>query len=539
MRKVRETGRCPGPQQGLRPCTPPKAEPLESASFRREEGCSGQIDGTTEAAPSSRLKLKGSKGRALSGGPGGKAPWWGVGRSPILLTAVILAGCTVPIKPVVVGPVPGGYVRGQAAAGSVLVGAWWRGFGDRSLDRLVAAGEVRSPGVVGAVALVRAAAANRAAATGVFLPQVSLNPNVSRQSFPTGPNGYGAYTIDELDGTIGYNPGLFGARAYAFRNGAALVAYQRAEVAAARLTVADEIVVAAITEAGLDAQIRTDRAIAASEKRLLDLLSGEYGAGAIARLPILQQRAQYQATMSALPGLEAQAAAQRHAMAVDSGVPPVDFTGGHYRLADFTVPRDLPPAVPSALVAGRPDIVAARALVAADHAAVGQAVAALYPSLTLTAQGGYASETFNTLFEPGAALWTLAGSLLAPVFDGGVLRAHERAAQATLSNALATYRGTVLAAFQQVADGLRKVAADRPSVQESDAAAATADQAYTLADQQFKLGAADYNTVLTAEITWRQSQLAAVQARTQQLLDEAALRAALAGDSPVLHSAPH
>ena len=477
----------------------------------------------------------GSKGPALSGGPGGKAPWWGWGRSPVLLTALILAGCAVPIRPVAVGSVPGAYVRGGPVAGSVLVGAWWRGFGDRSLDRLVAAGVVRAPGVMAASALVRAASANRAAATGVYLPQVSLNPNVSRQSFPTGPNGYGAYTIDEMDGTISYNPGLFGARAYAFRNGAALVAYQRAEVGAARLTVADGIVVAAITEAGLNAQIRTDRAIAASEKRLLDLLNGEYGAGAIARLPVLQQRAQYQATMSALPALLAEASAERHAMAVDSGVAPADFRGGHYRLADFTVPRDVVPAVPSALVAGRPDIVAARALVSADHAAVGQAVAALYPSVTLSAQGGYASETFNTLFEPGAALWTLAGSLLAPVFDGGVLRAHERAAQATLANALATYRGTVLTAFQQVADGLRKVAADRESVRESDAAAATADAAYTLARQQFKLGAADYNTVLTAEIAWRQAQLAAVQAQTQQLLDDAALRAALAGDDASAH----
>ncbi|MGC9269225.1 efflux transporter outer membrane subunit [Acidiphilium sp.] len=458
-----------------------------------------------------------------------------MGRSPILLTALILAGCTVPIKPVVVGPVPGGYVRGQATAGSVLVGAWWRGFGDRSLDRLVAAGEARSPNVAAAAALVVVAQANRAAATGAFLPQIGFNPSATRQKYSAIPFGFPPFTIYQVSGTLNYNPGLFGARAYAFRNGAALVAYQRAEVEAARLTVADDLVVAAITEAGLNAQISTDRAIAASEKRLLDLLTGEYGAGAIERLTVLQQRAQYQATMSALPALLAEAAAERHAMAVDSGVAPSDFTGDHYRLAAFTVPPDLPPAVPSALVAGRPDIVAARALVAADHAAVGQAVAAFYPSLSLSAEGGYSAETFNTLFNPGASLWTLAGSLLAPVFDGGVLRAHERAAQAMLSNALATYRGTVLSAFQQVADGLRKVAADRASVQESDAAAATADQAYTLADQQFKLGAADYNTVLTAEITWRQSQLAAVQARTQQLLDEAALRAALAGDKPAAH----
>ncbi|MDD2877679.1 MAG: efflux transporter outer membrane subunit [Acidiphilium sp.] len=482
--------------------------------------------------PSACLKRVDFKGSAFNGNPRGRVPWWGLGRSPILLTALILADCTMPIKPVTMGTVPAGYVRGQAAAGSMLVGAWWRGFGDRSLDRLVADGVARSPSVAAADALVAQARANAAAATGAFLPQISLNPNVSRQAFPTGPNGYGAYTIDEMVGTITYNPGLFGARSYAFRNGRALAAYQRATAAAARLTLADNIVVAAITEAGLEAQISTDRAMAASEQRLLTLLHGEYAAGSIARLPVLQQRAQVQATMAALPGLAGQASAQRHALAVLSGVAPIDFADGHFRLADFTVPADFPVAVPSALVAGRPDIVAARALVSADHAAVGQAVAALYPSLSLSAQGGYASETFNTLFQPSAALWTLAGSLLAPIFEGGVLHARERAAQATLANALATYRGTVLTAFQQVADGLRHVEDDRDSVQQTTAAAQTANQAYTLARQQFKLGAADYNTVLTAEITWRQAQLAAVQATTQQLLDEAALRAALAGESP-------
>jgi NodT family efflux transporter outer membrane factor (OMF) lipoprotein len=453
-----------------------------------------------------------------------------VGRSPILLTALILTACAVPIKPVTIAPAPVSYLRGVPTAGTALRSDWWRGFGDPALDRLVAAGEARSPSIAAADALVAQAAANQAAATGAFLPQVALNPNVSRQSFPTGPNGYGAYTIDEFAGTITYNPGLFGARSYAFRNGRALTAYQRASAAAARLTVADNIVVAAITEAGLEAQIATDRAMAASEQRLLTLLRGEAAAGAIARLPVLQQRAQVQATMAALPGLEAQASVQRHALAVFSGVAPADFAGGRFRLRDFTVPPDAVASVPSALVAGRPDIAAARALVSADHAAVGQAVAALYPSISLSAQGGYASETFNTLFEPSAALWTLAGSLLAPIFDGGVLHAHATAARATLANALASYRLTVLSAFQQVADALRRTEDDRDTVTQSDAAAQTADEAYTLARQQFKLGAADYNTVLTAEITWRQAQLSAVQATTTQLLDQAALGAALAGD---------
>lgn len=450
-------------------------------------------------------------------------------RSPLLLTLLALTACTVPIKPVKVGQAPGGYLRGVPARGPETASSWWRGFHNRALDRLVAAGQGHSPSVAAADALVAEAQANAAAATGAFLPQLALNPSATRTKYSASPFGFPPFTIYQLSGTISYNPGLFGARHYAFRNGHALIAYQAASAAAARLTIADDIVVAAITEAGLRAQISTDRAIAASEQRLLTLLHGEFAAGAIARLPVLQQRAQVQATEAALPALLAQAATERHALAVYTGVAPADFHGGTFRLADFSNPPHQPPTIPSVLVAHRPDIVAARALVSANHAAVGQAVAAFYPSLTLSAQGGYSAETFNTLFNPAATLWTLAGSLLAPVFEGGVLTAHEHAAQAALANALATYKGTVLTAFQQVADALRRTDDDRAAVTLSTQAAQTADAAYNLARQQYQLGAATYNTVLTAEIAWRQAQLTAVQATTQQRLDEAALRAALAG----------
>lgn len=452
-------------------------------------------------------------------------------RTIVLFLAAMLAGCAVPVRPVQKPAIPAGYVHGGTARGDRLDAAWWHDFHNPSLDRLIALGLRQSPTLAAARALIVVARANAAAANGAYLPQLGLNSGVSRQAYPAGPYGFGAYTIDQITGSISYNPGLFGARAYTFRNGTALVAYQRATAAAARLTLADNIVIAAITGAGLRARIRTDRAMAVSEQHLLTLLTGEFAAGAITRLPVLQQRAQVEALRAAIPTLIAQASVERHALAVLTGTPPAAFKLPAFRIADFAGPR-LPPALPSALVAGRPDIVAAWALVAADHATLGQTVAALYPSLSLTAEGGYASETFNSLFQPGAALWTLAGSLLAPIFDGGMLRAHELGARARMADALAIYRGTVLTAFGQVADALRATEQDHVAVAASNAAAATADAAFHLARDQFTLGAADYNTVLSAEIAWRQAQLAAVAARTTAALNRSALAAALAGVTP-------
>ncbi|MGC8531977.1 MAG: efflux transporter outer membrane subunit [Acidiphilium sp.] len=453
--------------------------------------------------------------------------------SLIALTAsATLTGCAMPLAKRPQQPVPTAYLRGTPSVRRPLRQSWWQSFNNPALNRLITAAQVHSPTIAAAEALVARARANAQAANGAFLPQLSLNPQESRQAFPTGPNGFGAYTIFQVTGTLSYNPGLFGARSSAFRNGQARIAYRRAAAAAARLTVADALVNAAITEAGLQAQIDTEEKIAASERHLLTLLTGERRAGAIARLPVLQQRAQLQATLAQIPALRAAASVQRHTIAVLADIPPAQLTGAHFRLHDFALPPNPPLSLPSILVAHRPDIIAARALVSADHAAVGETVAALYPSLNLSAQGGYAAETLNTLFQPSAALWTLAGSLLAPVFEGGVLHAHERAAQATLAAALAQYRQTVLTAFQQVADGLRLQQAARATVDDDRASAHTAKTAYRLARAQFRLGAVSYNTVLTTEIAWQQAVLAQRQAQTTRLLDAAALRAALAGAPP-------
>jgi outer membrane protein TolC len=170
---------------------------------------------------------------------------------------------------------------------------------------------------------------------------------------------------------------------------------------------------------------------------------------------------------------------------------------------------------------------AARAEVAAQNAALGIAVAHLYPDLTLSANGGYASETLNTLFEPGAAFWTLAGNLLQPLYNGGVLHARKAQAQAQLQAALMAYHDAVLNAFGEAADAIQAVQNDRQALASASAAAQTATAAYKLGTEQFNLGATDYTAVLNAQQVAAQQTLAMVQARTNLLLDAARLQAAI------------
>jgi NodT family efflux transporter outer membrane factor (OMF) lipoprotein len=303
----------------------------------------------------------------------------------------------VPVTAYLPGPVSG------VAAGAVPA-AWWESFGSPALDVLVATGLRANPTIGEAAQNLAAAAESANAANGAYLPQIGVNPNVSRQAYPAGPNESPPYTIYSITGTISYDPGLFGARRYTFENGQALAEYQQAELDAAKQSLVGNIVAAAITEAGAEAQIATTAEIIAAEQRLLTLLNGEYADGAIPQLNILQQQSQILAIQATLPPLQTQADEARDRLAILTGRLPAEFVGSGVSLDGLAVPVQIPIALPSAYLASRPDIRAARAEVAAQNAALGIAVAHFYPDLSLSANGGYASETLNALFVPGAPI---------------------------------------------------------------------------------------------------------------------------------------
>lgn len=445
---------------------------------------------------------------------------------------LLLPGCAPPLPPPdtqqdVTSYLPAPVDNPTLSTGTVPQ-QWWHCFGNAALDDIISTALQASPTLAEATANLAAAQANGDAATGAFLPQIGLNPNATRQAYPTGPNSSPPYTIYSLTGSISYDPGLFGARHATFENAAAQLDYQQAELDAARQTLIGNITSAFITEASAASQIAATGQIIANEQTLLTLLNGEYADGAIPRLNVLQQQAQILATQATLYPLQTQLDDARNRLAVLSGQLPAQWQQTPPNLDDLAIPPDVPVTLPSAYLASRPDLRAARALVAAQNAALGIAVAHLYPDLTLSANGGYAAETLNALFEPASSLWSLAGNILQPLYDGGELHARKRAAQAQLAAALAAYHGAVLNAFGEAADTLQALQNDDAALSHAQAAASTAAQAYQLASQQFALGAVDYTTVLTAQITYGQQTLGLVQTRAALLLDIARLQSVMA-----------
>jgi len=444
---------------------------------------------------------------------------------PLALLAACAPARPAPDTHVAVGT----YLPGHAVQPGAMTNTWWTIFGSPALNTLEEQGLAANPSIDQARQTLAAAAASAAAANGAYMPQVVLGPSNSplatRASYPTGPNGAPPYTIYSVTGQISYDPGLFGARHSTWENGQAQVDYAAAALDAARQSVAGNIAAAALTLAGLQAQTAASQHLLAAQQALLALLQGEAQLGAVAQTVVLQQQIQVQAAQQALPALATQAQQAQDRLAILTGTLPGDFSSPPL---GFTVPANVPVVLPSTYLANRPDLRAARAQVAAQDAALGVAVAHLYPDVSLTAQGGYAAETLGALFNPASALWTLAGNLLVPVYEGGTLHAQKDAAQAQLAAALAAYRGAVLGAFGEAADALSAVQNSQSAYATAQDGAHTAQAALTLAQGQYRLGAVDASAVLTAQVDAAQADLTLAQARTGLLLAIATLQEAMA-----------
>jgi len=308
------------------------------------------------------------------------------------------------------------------------------------------------------------------------------------------------------------------------------VEYQRYLLEGALLTLTANLVTTAVQEAALRAQIQATREIVAAEERQLDLVDQRFQLGGGSRPDVLAQRAQLAQTLATVPPLEKQLALTRHRLALLAGTFPGEAGGlPVFDLDGLSLPRELPVSLPSSLVRQRPDIRAAEELLHAASARIGVATANLYPQITLTGSLGSEASKVQDLFGRGTSVWGLGAGVLQPIFRGGELTAKRRAAIAAYSLAEAQYRGTVLQAFQDVADVLRALELDAQTLKAQADAEVSAKASLDLAREGFQLGATSYLTLLNAERQHQQARIGRVQAQAARFSDTAALFQALGG----------
>jgi multidrug efflux system outer membrane protein len=189
----------------------------------------------------------------------------------------------------------------------------------------------------------------------------------------------------------------------------------------------------------------------------------------------------------------------------------------------------VPAGLPSALLARRPDIRQAEESLVAANARIGVARAAYFPDISLTGQAGFLSSSFTSLFGGSAGLWTFAGAVAQPIFEGGAIRSNVRLTEAQKQEAVLTYQQTVQGAFRDVSDALIAYKQDQGFRAQQELLAHAAEDAAQLSAKRYQAGTTNYLEVLTNETNFLTADLGLAQARLNELLALVQIYKALGG----------
>jgi NodT family efflux transporter outer membrane factor (OMF) lipoprotein len=244
---------------------------------------------------------------------------------------------------------------------------------------------------------------------------------------------------------------------------------------------------------------------------------------------VVSAESQLAADETLKPGLDQQLSLTRHALAILTGRAPGDWSPPDFDLAALTLPGRLPVSLPSELVHQRPDIQASEAQLHAASAQIGIATAQLYPTITLSAGISASALNSGNLFNPSGLVWSIAGGLTQPIFDGGTRRAERRAALADFKASAADYQQTVLQSFGQVADILEALAHDADLLAAQQRALTLASESVRLQRINYIGGGAGLLGLLDAQRQQQQALLGYVRTQAQRYQDTTQLLVAMGG----------
>ena len=337
------------------------------------------------------------------------------------------------------------------------------------------------------------------------------------------------WTMHVAQLTVGYTPDIFGLNRRTVESLDAQAAMQRFELDAAYVTLASSVVGAAIQEASTRAQIEATEKIIAANVKMLAALKHQRESGYASDVAVAAQEAALAQVEAALPPLRKQLAQTRDLIRALVDNLPSQEVAETFQFSSLHLPQDLPLSLPSAIIRQRPDVRAAEENMRSANAQVGVAIANRLPEFTITANGSGTATLFTEMFSHGGPGWSIAGDVSQPLFQGFTLLHRQRAAKQAWLQAKAQYRSTVIAAFQNVADSLHALANDADGLQAAGRAEQAAQHSLALATSQYETGYASYLALLSAEQTYDQAVINAVQARANRYADTAALFEALGG----------
>jgi NodT family efflux transporter outer membrane factor (OMF) lipoprotein len=468
------------------------------------------------------------------------------------LFLLFVAGCTVgpdfkkPTAPNVNGYTPAplsttsgatNVFAGEAqhfVTGADISGDWWTLFHSKPLNDLISCALTNNPDLKSAQAALTVARENVLAGKGAYYPALSggfsaTRNKTSKELAPVPNANEFYYSLFTPQVSVSYAPDVFGLNRRTVESLKAQEEAARFQLAAVHITLSANIVLAAIQEASLRAQIDATRRLVAINANLVQVMRQQLAKGAAAHLDVAVQESQLAQTEAALPPLLKQLAQQRDLLAALAGGFPDQDLPERFELSDLQLPRELPLSLPSQLVGQRPDVRQAGENLHAASAQIGIAAANRLPTFMLTADAGTMALTAGKIFDGGAGFWDLGASVTQPIFRGGTLLHQERAAKTAYIQAAEQYRSTVLSAFQNVADTLNALQQDADALKSAAAAAHAAKVTLDLSKQKIQTGSAAPLDLLNAEQTYQQAAINLIQAQANRYADTAALFQALGG----------
>ena len=458
-----------------------------------------------------------------------------------VLTVVLLAtaGCSLAPPPEPPSTVAPESWRSSAAvgmsdgsAGAAVADSWWLAFDDPQLDALVARGLEANHDLALAIsrleesrALARLAGADR-------LPAVALEATAARTRLAESSGAQAPGSATEVDygrvaATVSFELDLFGRarnQAEAARQDLLAATWTRDAV---RLAVVSDVASTYFDLASLDRQAVVTRETVETRQRTEQLIRDRFEGGLVSRLDLERARAERAAAAAALPEIERRRRATENRLAILLGGMPGAIERGK-ALEEIAVP-EVPAGLPSELLLRRPDVAVAEARLAAAAARVGQARAALFPSIGLTGYYGRESAELGNLWNPAAAVWQVAAGLLQPIFQGGRNRALGAATEERQKQAVIGYLATAEGAFRDVEDALFATQTRRERRTALAEQSAALEAAAAIARDRYREGESSFLEVLDVERSRLVAELELQTARRDELVAAVELYRALGG----------
>ncbi|HEX3912401.1 MAG TPA: efflux transporter outer membrane subunit [Steroidobacteraceae bacterium] len=405
---------------------------------------------------------------------------------------------------------------------------WWHAFGSQRLDQLIGEAQKSNDDLAVAIARVREADAQARIAGAPLLPSLDLSADAGRQHGQITGVGLATFNTFNPELTAAYELDFWGKNRATRASARATAIASHYDKETVALTVVSSVATTYFQALEFRDRLQVARENLANGRKILHGLQLEQTAGIATGLDVAQQETAVALLDAAIPPLQQQFRQSVNALAVLVGKTPESIDVDTGTLKDLSTPQ-LVAGLPSQLLSRRPDIAESEQQLIAANADITVARAALFPSIQLTAGGGYESSALTSLISPANRVWSISAGLMQPIFHGGALRGQVVFSNARHAELVSAYHKTVISAFSNVDNALIEAQQTKEQQTRQQEAVNRARRAFQFAQTQMSAGTINILTVLNTENALFSAQDELVQVQYLHLQSMVDLYTALGG----------